>query len=607
MREKCCGIKRFYESHLWCRVFLVLLLSAMLATLAGRWYLKAAFIDYIEKNTYSAENTVLSSASVMLESSFQDLLQLGSSMAVNQELAEVVSAYRLNRDGAYEASCVYDMLGEYARRSQWVSVVTIIDEQGIVYQFDRNQRGSANTKPLWVQENEQRFKDMYEGIQEKVLDRKIPQFQMSPFPSSLKGMNMFHLAFPLKGRIPLKEGRDRVPMIILSVNTEIFNEFIEGLYDSSGQLALGYLTDDNGEIFLHRNTDYIGMREDEYLHSDGINLQEPVSGAGLTANIFIDGAILRDQVSNIYNRGMMIYNVFFLAALLVVLFTIKWALRPVESIKESITKVKQGNFRELIQIDGSHEIWQLAEEYNRMIITVRTMYEERERQYQEKVKAIRMKQEAERTTLESQINAHFICNTLNVINYEVIEAGNHKVSILIKKLSNILRYTFEQRTQNVYMLQEIAWIEQYLYLQKSRLLDTFEYEIDFPDEYREWPCRKLMLQPFVENSILHGFEGWQEGGRLKIQGMKEGECLKIIISDNGNGMDEERKKAMQKVLEEPMRAKDLNVGIGISNVTMRMRMYYGEKLRIFLETEKDHGTAFIFLLPWVAPKGGNES
>lgn len=606
MKEKYCRAKQFIDSHLWCRGSLILLLSVILVTFAGRWYLREAFIDYIEKNTYSAENTVLSSANVMLEVSFQDLLQLGGTMAVNQELADVVSAYQSNRDGAYEASCVYDMLGEYARRSQWVSAVTIVDEHGVLYQFDRNQRGSANTRPLWDQENKQWFENMYEGIQEKVRDREIPQYKMSPFPSSLKGMNMFHLAFPLKGRLPLKEESDRIPMLILSIDAEIFNEFIEGLYDSSGQLALGYLMDDNDEIFLHRNPGYIGMKKEEYLSSDGINLQEPIAGMGLTANIYIDGTILQDQVSNIYNRGMMIYNIFFVAALIVIFFAIKWALKPVESIRESIIKVRDGNFRELIQIDGSHEIWQLAEEYNRMIVTVRTMYEERERQYQEKVKAIRMKQEAERRTLESQINAHFICNTLNVINYEVMEAGNHKVSVLIKKLSNILRYTFEQRMQNVYMLQEIAWIEQYLFLQKSRLMDTFEYEIDFPDEYREWPCRKLMLQPFVENSILHGFEGWQEGGRLKIQGMKEGDCLKIIISDNGNGMDEERKRALQSILEEPVRAKELNMGIGISNVTMRMRMYYGERLRIFLETEKDHGTVFTFLLPWIALKGGKE-
>ncbi len=114
-----------------------------------------------------------------------------------------------------------------------------------------------------------------------------------------------------------------------------------------------------------------------------------------------------------------------------------------------------------------------------------------------------------------RINAHFICNTLGTINYEAIEAGNRQGSVLIKKLSNILRYTFDQKCQDVYLYQEIAWIDQYLYLQKTRFENVFDYSIDFEEEYGYWPCCKLMFQPFVENSILHGFEGRHEGGMGK--------------------------------------------------------------------------------------------
>ena len=96
-----------------------------------------------------------------------------------------------------------------------------------------------------------------------------------------------------------------------------------------------------------------------------------------------------------------------------------------------------------------------------------------------------------------------------------MEGGNFKVSILLKKLSNILRYTFDQKHQNVYMFQEISWIEQYLFLQRERLDSVFDYAIDFDSDYDNWPCRKLMLQPFVENSIIHGFEGMERGWRKK--------------------------------------------------------------------------------------------
>lgn len=208
-----------------------------------------------------------------------------------------------------------------------------------------------------------------------------------------------------------------------------------------------------------------------------------------------------------------------------------------------------------------------------------------------------MKQRAEREALESQINAHFICNTLNAINYEAIDSGNYKVSILLKKLSNILRYTFDQKHQNVYMFQEISWIEQYLFLQKERMEQTFEYQIDFDSDYASWPCRKLMLQPFVENSILHGFEGMDSGGRIRIIGHGYKEFLKIVIEDNGCGMSKERKAVIREILENPMIAKEREVGIGISNVITRMRMYYGNGFQVFMESDSGRGTSFTFILP----------
>lgn len=178
-----------------------------------------------------------------------------------------------------------------------------------------------------------------------------------------------------------------------------------------------------------------------------------------------------------------------------------------------------------------------------------------------------------------------------------MESGNFKVSILLKKLSNILRYTFDQKHQNVYMFQEISWIEQYLFLQRERLDSVFDYAIDFDSDYDNWPCRKLMLQPFVENSIIHGFEGMESGGFIKITGERYKEFLKITIEDNGKGMAKERRDVIQEILDNPMIAKKREVGIGISNVIARMRMHYGEEMKVEFWTEEGKGTRFIFILP----------
>lgn len=183
------------------------------------------------------------------------------------------------------------------------------------------------------------------------------------------------------------------------------------------------------------------------------------------------------------------------AYIFLTVFFMRYLLKPVTKISESIKTVKKGNFHSKISIEGKHEIWQLADEYNRMIEALEEKNIAMRRQHEETLASIERQHQAEREALESQINAHFICNTLGTINYEAIEAGNRQVSVLIKKLSNILRYTFDQKCQDVYLYQEIAWIDQYLYLQKTRFENVFEYSIDFEEEYGYWPCCKLMFQP----------------------------------------------------------------------------------------------------------------
>ena len=316
-----------------------------------------------------------------------------------------------------------------------------------------------------------------------------------------------------------------------------------------------------------------------------------------TLHAVIDEQMIRNKVDEMYGHMVFLYVVAILFIMAILFWVTNRILKPVNVISNSIARVKDGDTREQIEIEGTNEIWQLAQEYNEMMKAIQDAKAAVEQQHGQMIESMRMKQRAEREALESQINAHFICNTLNAINYEAIDSGNYKVSVLLKKLSNILRYTFDQKHQNVYMFQEISWIEQYLFLQKERLDQVFTYEIDFDSDYDNWPCRKLMLQPFVENSILHGFEGKEYGGKILIRGYGYKEFLKIEIEDNGCGMTEEKEQIIQEILDNPMVAKEKEVGIGISNVITRMRMYYGEEFRVTLDTREGEGSKFIFILP----------
>jgi len=167
---------------------------------------------------------------------------------------------------------------------------------------------------------------------------------------------------------------------------------------------------------------------------------------------------------------------------------------------------------------------------------------------------------------------------------------------MIKQLSNILRYTLSPDAE-VTLGREFDIAVQYLALQKYRLMDKFEYEIDFPAEYSEWPCCKLFLQPFIENSIMHGFASVDTGGRINITGREDHGRFRVEISDNGCGMSAE---VRDRIRESMAQVKDFEAGgrgIGIRNVILRMKMFFGPAFEVALDSAPGEGTRFTFWLP----------
>ena len=236
---------------------------------------------------------------------------------------------------------------------------------------------------------------------------------------------------------------------------------------------------------FHTDENYVDKNAKKIYNSDTnkINLETDVENYGWKLHGVIDKAALEANVNKMYSKAMILYLCAILAVMGIAILIIKSILKPVSVISTSIDRVKTGDMQGYISIEGTNEIWQLAREYNEMLCSIQEANVKVEEQHGEIIESMKMKRRAEREALESQINAHFICNTLNAINYEAMDNGDFKVSLLLKKLSNILRYTFDQKHQNVYMFQEISWIEQYLFLQKERMGSAFDYEIQFDSDY----------------------------------------------------------------------------------------------------------------------------
>lgn len=592
-------LKSYYQSHIICTfIFFIFILVALSITII-HVYLKQEYKKYFREKNYNNEKLLLSSVNSNLDYIMKEFIQAAAKISVDNELYELVQEYNngksilLNRELTYR-------LSTYSQYSQWFENISIASEDGLVFQYDRLNYVKYKT---WGKENNYLLAQINEEVFALLQKNTIPCYSVQCYNLThpgKKSLHLFHIAVPLKGDNIFSKVKYTV---IISINMDVFEKFLDTIHQDSKDFAYGYITDSKGVIIFHKDINNIGLQKEDYLKKERLgNISEDIDKVGWSLNISIDENKMQKQMDEIYSKVNIFYLAIIFLSIAFLIFINFLILKPIYAIYQSIQQTKRGNLNQQIEIEGKHEIWKLAEEYNEMIVTLRYMNYQVEKHHREKLISIKKKQKAEQEALESQINAHFICNTLGAINYEVMEAGNHKASILIKKLSNILRYTFDQKNQDVYMSQEIAWIEQYLYLQKFRLEDVFDYEIVFPDAYESWPCRKLMLQPFVENSILHGFEGRQSGGKITIRGDGEGSFLKLIIADNGKGMDTKTEEIIRNILSNPLDTNKYGVGIGIANVVTRMRMYYGKDMKIELITQEEKGTTYIFHLPIPAKK-----
>ena len=609
MRNKIRAALRYYKSHLWIEIAVSIVLISVVLLLIFYFYLRNQYYEYLISETEKTDEVILSAASSSLNNLFSAQLHIGAEIAVNDELYSAVHSIR--EDAFHLTSSVQRRLkNELSRISHYsedIAALAVITEEGLLYEYGRY--WNANSLPgLWSAENLPALQDMYNGVIQRLKTHQAGYYQVMTRPAwrtALPAMNIFHIGFPLIGTYSSLSKVEAV--IVVTYRMENIARSSALLGNDTLDYTYRYLTDDQGTIIFHENAGYIGSNEADYLDRTKAEvITRPLQYFGWSVNIAIDRQAILKRIQDTYFKSAAVYMLLIMLAFAIWTILLRSILRPVDTVKQAMKEIEHGN-QEKVEIHGEHEIWLLAAEYNRMLDALREQHEMLQKEYQEKVEMSERRIQAERTALESQINAHFIFNTLNAINYNVMQSGDAETAGLIKRLSNILRYTLSQKTE-VTLGSEFDMALQYLYLQKYRLMDKFEYEIVFPKEYSEWPCCKLFLQPFSENAIVHGFESMDSGGKIRVIGSEVSGRFQIIIEDNGRGMSDEQRAYVMDSLhgEVNLNLAPSNRGIAIRNVLMRARMFFRTDFEAALESEPGKGTKFTFLLPIPKQPGEDE-
>lgn len=603
MKRRWKGISAYFRSHLWFQVSCLFCLAVFSVTVFYHRYLEMEYTDFLMEKSHMMESGVLETMQKNLDHTLQEYIEMGASMSTNEEVYDAVKD--MSGDFQSRAGTELDLRTLFAKMaslSPSVLNITLVLEDGSAFQYDRLYQTSDT---MWGDADREFFSLMYSQVYKKANKALLPRYLVSSYPRThpVNGQRVFHIFYPVIGRNYSFEKMNAMISVTFSMN--VLHPLFDIFEGDEMAYTTSYVTDAFDVVIMHSQEEYIGKSQSAYLSGkEIIVLDQPLEKLGWNLHVALDQTLLEENIGRSVRNGMITYILLMAGLALIFWLLIKKYTDPINKIQRAMTVTGSGHRREHVEIEGNHEIWRLAQVYNEMIDKLLLQEQETEKHYQLSLVALNRQHQAEMEALESQINTHFLCNTLGTINYEAMEKGDYQVALLIKKLSNILRYTFDRKCQKVYMYQEFAWIEQYLYLQKARLEDVFDYTVEFPEEYGQWPCCKLMLQPFVENAVIHGFEGWESGGRIGILARKKGDFLEIRITDNGCGIEAEKAKRLQEILDGEMEVEQGDIGIGIQNVAMRMRFFYGSEVKLTLISAPEEGTEFVLLLPSSEKKEG---
>lgn len=262
--------------------------------------------------------------------------------------------------------------------------------------------------------------------------------------------------------------------------------------------------------------------------------------------------------------------------------------KPIRKLDESVKTYEAGGKPD-IYIGGSSEIRHLGYSVQRSYERIETLMEEIIRQQNERRKS-------ELDALQSQINPHFLYNTLESITWMVEAQKNEEAVIMISELAKLLRVSLSRGKTIIPVKDELQHSRSYMNIQLARYKERFKTEFRIEEEIENCCIVKLVIQPILENAIYYGVGNMDEddGGMIIVSGKKKDEDILITIEDNGMGMREE---VLENILTDNSKVPKHGSGVGVINVHSRIRLMFGEEYGLSIESEPDEGTRVTIRIP----------
>jgi two-component system, sensor histidine kinase YesM len=379
-----------------------------------------------------------------------------------------------------------------------------------------------------------------------------------------------------------------------------------------------FITLDKKLIIHHENRQYIGYepsfqsilessKEDSFLidtvyneEEVTLNIHEMVPDKSLDNTIQITTIIPTEEImqepNKVFQQGLVIISFVLIVSVLLIGIFIRSFSSRIQQLRQTMFQVAKGNFQIKTKVKGTDEISQVFEDLETTSKSVQKIIDE---VYIHKIKEEtwkRKQKEIDFKMLASQINPHFLYNTLEMIRMKALINKDPEVAKIIKILSKMMRSALERTDKPVSIKEEIQLIEHYLEIQKLRFGDQIEYKLNVEESVCSYRIYPLLIQPIVENAIIHGLEQKEEPGYIIVSMIEEDRQIVIEVKDNGIGMSKETLQEVNQKINDVDYQSNGN-RIGVHNVQQRLRLLYGEEYYIHIESIQGLGTTMTINIP----------
>lgn len=426
---------------------------------------------------------------------------------------------------------------------------------------------------------------------QNAIDKKENIYFSKPHVQKLfyDSSNNYNWVVSVSRSVPLIiNGEDVDGVLLIDIDYSSLEQLFKNV--SFGNNSYIFLSDNDGEIIYHPKMQLINsgfVNEDDYAKKNQIITKSTVGYTGWN---------IVDVTSKNLNFNSLKNNLFFISILMfyiLILFLINYFIsgkvsKPIVSLDNMIKEIDRGNYKVKSNIKGFYEVEHLGNSIEDMAVKIEKLMEDIEKEHEQKMIS-------EFETLQSQINPHFLYNTLEVIVWMIENEKPKDASKTVVALSKFFRISLSKGKSIISVENEIEHVRNYLMIQSFRYKDRFVFNINMSEDSKKLSTIKLILQPIVENAIYHGLE-YLDDGEIYISSYIEDENLYFSVEDNGLGMTED---VIENLKNGKVSNKSMGSGIGIKNIDERIKIFFGKQYGLEIYSELDEGTKVLIKLPIV--------